>query len=167
MQVDPIFKGVSDIEIKKQLIEWEFPELQIPPCLLEQRNNLEYIQIQARNFLDVLFGKTWKEEVYLALSIAPRTLAEQGYEFYKTGKKTLAKRIGISVLKSEQDDLVAKSYANYIIGASTKHFRLGGKLDPHHLLQKVWRLIRITMTKVILTCIMYTIWWLIWECLIC
>ena len=134
-QVDPIFKGVSDIVIKKQLIEWEFPDLAIQPCLLDQKNNLEYIQIQARNYLDVLFGRTWKEEVYLALSIAPRTLAEQGYEFYKTGKKTLAKRIGISVLKGEENDLVAQSYANYIIGASTKHFRLDGKLDPHVLLQ--------------------------------
>jgi hypothetical protein len=57
-QVDPIFKGVSDIVIKEQLIEWEFPDLAIPPCLLDQKNNLEYIQIQARNYLDLLFGST-------------------------------------------------------------------------------------------------------------
>ena len=86
-----------------------------------------------------------KEEVYLALSIAPEHWQNKDMSFINR-KKTLAKRIGISVLKSEQDDLVAKSYANYII-ASTKHFRLGGKLDPHHSLQKGLEAIR-TMTKV-------------------
>jgi hypothetical protein len=134
LQDGPIFQGVSDIIIKSQLIEWEFPNSEIPPCLLDSMNNLEHIQFQARNYLDLLFGKTWKEDIYLALRITPRTLAEQGYEFYKTGKKSWAKRIGISVLKGEQDDLVAWSYANYIIGASTKHFYLDEKLDSHHLL---------------------------------
>ena len=128
----PIFQGICDIDVKNQLIEWEFPN--IDPCLLDKDSNIDQIQIKAQNYLNLLFGVSWKEEMYLTLKMEPRTLAEQGYEFYKIGKKSLAKRIGLSLQKQNSGDLVAKSYANFIIGASTKHFRMDEELDPHELL---------------------------------
>ena len=86
MQVDPIFKGVSDIAVKAT---YRMGISRVANTTLSFRTTKQFrvYPNSSTKFLDVLFGKTWKEEVYLALSIAPRTLAEQGYEFMANRKE--------------------------------------------------------------------------------